>query len=133
LTIPYKGHTIIAKYEFGNHNVGEIFTTIKKANKKYFFKLKKNSHFKLLFSKNKFSLKVIIESNQNQRRIEGILSESGLEQIAKETSFNPEIKFITKGLETEVKTHFYLGFKNKEKSILPVINFYKDLINLLSR
>lgn len=133
LIIPYKESEIIAIYEFGNRSTATITTKSSFRNIPISFNISKRNHFFKLFNKNTKSLKVSSQNKNTQIKIEDALFNSGLEKIASDTVFEPMIKLSQNKDEIEVFTIFYLGFQNKENSILPIINFYKDLIDLINR
>ncbi len=130
MSFPYGQHLIEMEYEFGNTNIATIKCKLSSKKKHYFFSLKKMNHIKKLFSKQKNSLKVINPDQNIRLKIEEILNKTGLEKIAQDTLFEPKVEFKSSENEIKIITKFYLGFDNKENSIVPIIDFYKKLIDI---
>lgn len=131
LVIPYRHNTIRVEYEFGDLNTAEITTALTNPSRHNQFTIQKNGPYKLLFFRNKKSLEVTSTSTSTALTITKLLESTGLEAIALGTQFDPKIKFQTSKNKTQLVTRYYLGFKDKEKSILPIINFYKGIIDTL--
>ena len=104
-----------------------VTTKIENAHKSKSFKFKKRSPFIILFNKNKKSLIVQTEKEGVRNSIEKFLIETGLEQIAKDTLFEPIIVFKESGQNLDVELMFSMVFKDKEKVIKPVIEFLSKL------
>ena len=132
LVVPIDNIKISIVYEFGNYNLANIRMTLFDVAPSNFFKFKKQGALKLLFSKNKNSLDVISESTTIKNAVFTLLQQTGLEKIARDTLFEPEIIFTNSKNKCEIHTRFYLGFKNKENSLEPIIEFYKGMIKLLN-
>lgn len=133
LIIPYNDSEIVVRYEFGNLNIASVNVTTAFRNSPISFSISKRNHLITLFNKKAKSLKVTSDNLNTKLRIEDILLSSGLEKIATDTTFEPEIKLAENDKKIEVSTIFYLGFVEKENSILPIINFYKGIIDLINR
>lgn len=133
LTVPFNDNSIQIKYEFGNYNFGIVKCSIVNMNKKFVFDIRKTSNLKQFFSKDKSSLKVVTPNKEFKESIMQVLVSTGLEKLAKDSTFHPKVTFNTKGSITEIKTIYYLGFKNKEKSILAIIEFYKGVITAIKK
>ncbi|MDB4533931.1 hypothetical protein N9242_03595 [Vicingaceae bacterium] len=132
LEFNYKGNLIKVEYEFGNHNMASISTSVKSVNYNYDFKIKKRGHLMRLFNKTLKSLRVLTPKHFEKTKIESLLLNSGLEEIANDTTFKPTILFKrVDNNNIEITTQFYLGFENKEEAILPIARFYKGLIDLI--
>lgn len=85
---------------------------------------------KVLLSKSNNSVfKISSQSDNTVKYIQQILINSGLNEIAKNTNFSPSITFQNRDQSTEIKTQFYIGFQNKEQVIVPIFEFYKELID----
>jgi len=90
------------------------------------------SHFTKLLSFKKDTWKIKCKSKLMSNNLNQILRLSGLTKIANKRPFEP----ITEGIIVDntyyINTKFYLGFDNKEDSLLPIIKFYKKLIDFLN-
>lgn len=132
LDIDYNGSSIDVKYEFGNLNLGKFLCTIKSGKRIPDFKIETRSNLGRLFTKGRSPWKIKCSDGLLAEKIKLFLKETDLEKIVQETSFEPSIIGETDQTGFNVKMQFYLGFENKEESILPIINFYKKMIDHLN-
>ncbi|WP_299097911.1 hypothetical protein [uncultured Winogradskyella sp.] len=133
IKIPYQQHTIHIKYEFGNHNMAVIETTLIPKTIIPNIELTTRSHFSRLlsFKAKRWSIK---SSNRLlERTILENLKATQLTELAEKDAFEPIIKGYQKNENYILNTQFYLGFNNKEKTLVPIITFYKNMIDYLDR
>lgn len=129
LKVEYKSVFIEVKYIFGNSNIAEAISIIKGNCKLFPFHLTTKSHIQRLFSRYKQPWKVKSSDKSVVLFIENIMETVGFNKIAEETSFEPIIECNDDGGQYSIKTRFYLGFDNKEDTLLPLINLYKGFID----
>ena len=128
LRIGYEGTEIQMKLDLGNHNLAEVNVEIPVKSVVSSFKLTTKEQLARLFSFNKSPWKVKAEDHQLSQEVCKALDQSGLTKLAKDELFDPTIEGLYKDLSYKIFTRYYLGFNNKEKSVEPVILFYKELI-----
>ena len=131
LSIEYKDCIIDVQYEFGKTNLAEIKTTIKSDQRLFGFSVRSGNHFVRLFTKKGEMLKVKTENKGLKVEILKLLKDNNLEKMANDTAFEPEIDSKFLDGHYIIDTKFYLGFDNKEDSIIPIVNFYKGMIDYL--
>lgn len=115
-------------FEFGNEDIGVTTADLPKFDKTLFFHLEKMNHWKRLFKPFSNSLLVVTNYPRRKRLLENIVGESGLENIARETQFEPRLYFTVNSGTLEMKLEYYLGFQNKEEAIHPTLEFFKRMI-----
>ncbi len=133
ITTEYKNHTIFLEYELGKYNMGYVKMELERDHIMIPFQFKKVSHLRRLFNSKMNSLQVVCKNKIFKKEIERLLIESHLEQIARDTLFEPQIEIQQKKGGYEMITKFYLGFDDKEHSIIPMIDFYKGIIDYFAR
>lgn len=133
LEIEYKNSIINASFELGSQDTSEIHTFIETQQPNKRVEITTHGHFKRLFIKNNSPWKIKTSDPIQKKELIKLLESSELNIITKETSFEPIILGIQKGNKYEITTRFSLAFENKEKAILPVINLYKNLIDLFRK
>ena len=131
IIVPHQGKNIYFNMEFGGTAFGEVKTEINQWDRSKRFELTKKDAFMLLLSKVKKSLWVKSESELVNRTVEAKLKETGLENIASETLFEPKMSFKEEGRNTLIEMTFSMAFKDKEKAIVPIIEFMKKLVEYL--
>jgi len=128
----YKGILIKFNYELGNSNVAEISCAFIPFKLIPEFDIAKKGHFQLLFSRNKNAWSVHCSNKMFVNKIKMILYSSGIEELSKVTAFEPKISGRLFEKEYKIFTQYYLGFDKFEDSILPIIDFYKKLIDAIN-
>lgn len=132
ITVP-NGETEIQFYiEFGGTAIANVVTSVNNFNKFRIFEFDKKHAFWLLFSKNKRSLRVVSKSESVKISIEKLLDETGLEEIARNTIFEPLIYFKQGEESASIEMAFSMAFVDKEKSIGPIILFLRRLTSYIS-
>ena len=129
LKFKYKSVDVEIRYEFGNTNLAEATCIVKDNRKLRPFHLTTKSHIQRLFSRNKQPWKVKSNHKSIILFVENSMESVGFNKMAKETSFEPVLECKQNGNQYDIKTRFYLGFNNKEESLLPLINLYKGCID----
>jgi hypothetical protein len=129
LTVNHNSAVIKLTYEFGNTSIGEITSIIETMKELPNITVVTKSQIKRLFSKNKSPFVVKTDDSGFKTFFIDALESCNYNQIAKKTVFEPEIKGFMKGDEYIIRTKFYLGFDDKEMSILPSINLHKKVID----
>ncbi|MBS7333462.1 hypothetical protein [Faecalibacter bovis] len=130
LKIPYKGYEIQVKFELGNHNICEIKTAL---NQKYIpdFEITSRNHFINLFLGKKNMLIVKSDDTNYEEFLLQSTLNSGLESIAKENSFEPNIYAIKERNIQHLNAEYSLQLKDKIGSLEATIKFYKLIIDNL--
>jgi hypothetical protein len=131
LQLEYKGVFINIKFEFGNSNVGEIKFKIRTENKLTEFEVGTTDNFWRLITFEKRIWKIKCQNINIENHLIKSLKSFGLTQMAEKTTFEPQITGKNELDFFVINTKFYLGFENKENSILTLINFHKSLIEYL--
>lgn len=129
LNIEYKNTNIEIRNELGNHNLGKI-NCILPSNKIPPFKITTNNHFYNLFFKKKTLFKVRCENENFKSNLEQFLVNSGMNEIAKESSFQPTIQLIYKDKQAFLQTDYHLEFDDKIGALHALIYFYQNLIDV---
>jgi len=129
LRVEYKMNIIDVSYEFGNANVAQILLSTPLNSRLKDVTLNTKSHLGRLFSRNKHPWHIKCKDQTLKDVIERSLDHTGLKHIANNSAFEPEIIGKIDGGRYLLETRFYLGFDNKEESLLPLINFYKFIVD----
>ncbi len=131
LTILYKSVTINLVYEFGGQNLGKVETIIDTNKKIHNFSVQTKSQIQRLFSKEKHVFKVEAKDHIFESEIKEILYSSKYNDIVIKTTFEPEIAGLKQEGQYTISTGFYLGFEDKELSIIPSIDLHKRIIDVV--
>ena len=131
LSVVHKSVTIKLIYEFGNKSLAEVHSLIEGVRAFPNFTISTKSQIKRLFSKNKSPFIVKTKHTALKTLLLDTLMASNYKEIAKNTVFEPTIKGVLEGNQYVISTSFYLGFEDKEMSILPSINLHKNLIDTI--
>ena len=128
LDIPYRKHIIKVEYNVGYAKTANFHCEFDNGKEIENFKINYRSQYvRLLFKKN------ILKVNTIDANLKSFLAskliENKLEFIARESMFTPEIEW-NRLKSNKLKAHFSLSFENKKEVLEPMINFYKDLIDL---
>lgn len=130
-TLNHRDVTVKVKYEFGNFNLAEVEFVVPAEIKVSEFKLETKDNFSRWFSFNKSFWEIKSESTLFTSKLMDVLRQSSLTNLANDTSFEPIMSGINNLQTYTFSTKFYLGFTNKEDSIIPVIEFHKQIIDLI--
>ena len=129
LKVPYKNHEIEIVNELGNYNLGHITLNL---NQRYIpdFEITAIEHIFNLFLRRKDLLKIKCKDASFKARIEQLSTETGLQDIARNNSFEPKIKaFKDKNLQF-LHTDYSLQFDDKVGGLRALILFYQRIIDL---
>lgn len=129
LAFNYNGITISVNCGLGLQSVARITCVLPKSNELNNFEISTRSHLSLLFSSNKNRLKIETQNNILSKMIENNLSYKELESISKRTKFQPLIMGTTKNQTYTIITEYHLIFDERNETFIPLIQFYKDLID----
>ena len=124
----YKNHQIELVYELGNHDLAKVEVNLS-SDRIPSFQITNNSHFSRLFFSKRNMLKVECKNPQFKKFLEEILITTGLEQIARDNLFEPRIVTEIIKNEHKIALGFYLGFEDKIGVVIPLLEFYKHLID----
>ena len=130
LLLHHLGVDIIVYYEYGHHNAARVQARLSNYNTSYTFSFAKRSPYKLLFQKKLRSLDIQHNNSYKRAEIEEITANSGLEALARETLFEPTMDYTLVDNQLEIKMTYNLAFDHHKDSILPVVGFYKQMIEL---
>jgi hypothetical protein len=129
ITLEYNKVIINLVYEFGGDNLAEIKSSIKTVNNIPNFNVTTKNQIQRLFSKDKRPFRIETSDPLFESKIMNFLDSSKYNEIAQKTTFEPEISGVKKEGEYIICTSFYVGFKDKELSVLPSINLHKMFID----
>ncbi|OIQ30434.1 MAG: hypothetical protein BM564_03445 [Bacteroidetes bacterium MedPE-SWsnd-G2] len=132
LAIEHEGSMIKIEYEFGNANLAEISFQLKYNTKIPELTLYTRTHLSRLFFPRQHKWAITSNYKRVKRNLTSALRISGLAKIADNYAFEPVIKgeFVN---DTYIfNTKFSLAFPEKEKSLVPVIEFHKYMISYLN-
>lgn len=133
INLEYNSIKIELLYEFGENNLALINSRIQTNKNLPSFIVNTRTQFQRLFSKEKNPFTVKSTDPLFESFIMNALEECSYNEIAMNTTFEPEIKGEYNENYYYITTKFYLGFKDKEESILPSINLYKKIIDKILR
>jgi hypothetical protein len=133
LIVEYNSVSINLLYEFGTDHLAKIKSIIRTDKNLPDFSLTTKSHIKRLFSRDKGPFKIETSEPEFESILLDFLESSKYNELANKTTFEPEMKGLKSGAEYIVTTTFYLGFNDKELSIIPSINLHKMIIDEILR
>lgn len=133
LQLKHDGIDIQIDYEFGNSNVAEITFEMDTDTKVPHFEMRTKDHFSRLFSFNKNPWKIESKKDIFASKVIDYLDQSNLKYLANKEAFEPILKGIDANGKYNFNTKFYLGFNNKEESLLPIITFHQLLIDHIKK
>ncbi|WP_138433926.1 hypothetical protein [Winogradskyella algicola] len=128
LDLPYKSHTIYISYEVGDLKLGHIVSELKETTISS-FKIYAQSHFWRIFNNKSNILKIVTSDKKLKQSLEKMLLNIELESIARKSQFSQIIKGYRTKNHFKITTEFPLSFDAKLEVLLPIINFYKGLID----
>jgi hypothetical protein len=131
LVFNYNGITININCGLGLQSVARITCVLPKSNELNNFEISTKSHLSLLFSSNKNRFKIETQNNILSKMIANNLSYKELQSISKQTKFQPLIMGTTKNKTYTITTEYHLIFDERNETFIPLIQFFKDLIDYL--
>nr|WP_299206737.1 hypothetical protein [uncultured Brumimicrobium sp.] len=129
MTLEYKTVKIEVLYEFGGQNLAWVKSSIKTNKNLPNFTVNTKSQIKRLFSKDKHPFIVKSDDTLFKAFILKTLETTSYNEIANKTTFEPKLSGNKIEGYYKINTNFYIGFDNKEQSILPSINLHKSIID----
>ena len=130
LIVQYQSFPIIVNYELGNFNMANFYCELTQLDHLPLFTVSKRSFFQRLFNRKKLNvLKINCEDASFKDYLQKKLLELDLENFARNSQFDPDIRLIHSGGISELKTKFYLGFEDKHRVIQPILRFYEAVID----
>lgn len=129
LRLNYNNTTIHILYELGRLNIANVSAIVAPHEQKENFDIETSNHLKRFFSKKKPPWIIRSKDALLCKNLDDFLSQSNLTSMAKKTLFEPKIEGRMNENSYNILSHFHLEFSKKEESILPIINFYKLMID----
>ncbi len=129
LKFKYNECPIIMDCMLGQQSVARITCLLPKNNDLHNFSIATRSHIAVLFwaYKNRFTLET--EDSMLSKFIKHNAAYKELNALSKRTKFQPAITGINKGDSYILLTEYHLFFPQRNESFMPLIQFYKDLID----
>lgn len=131
LKIPFNDCMIDILYDFGNLVTADFkidFNDLKNVPK---FELTTISHFTKLVLFKKYNWKVQCKDMYLKREIEKLLQRHTLDQLIKNTAFEPTTKGVNSKKTYTIHTVFPLVFEENTSSISAIFEFHKELITII--
>ncbi len=128
LLLDYRGQQIRVENKVGDVHMGLIECKMLSRNKLRAFKIKNQTGLKRLINRENGGLSISCEDKKTKDYIQSKLIEFGLEDIAKESQFEPLIIGLAKD-KFELSTAYSLQFSKKREVIRPLIKLYKSLVD----
>ena len=132
LNVPYKGQLIQIMFDLCEFDVAEASTVLFPETETFEFEIEPRGQLARLLFKRKCGWTIKCIDEEMRIGIENQIISSKLDQLIDQTRFEP---FITGKFEKfgyKIHTKYSLAFNNKEESVLPMINFYKGMIDFLA-
>lgn len=131
LKIIHNNITIDITYNLGNSNVAEYNIDICPLLSIPNFKLSTVENIIRLFLNKKSPWKIKCSNPSLLSLIKNELKKSDLTKLANKTAFEPVIKGKMINSTYNINTKFYIGYKYKIESISTILDFHKNLIDIL--
>ena len=130
LDIPYRDHKIEVRYSLSNDQSAIIKCNISLGHTLSTFRISNRSHYLRLFNRRLDILKIDCKDEKFGICIREKLQDTGLEQLARKTQFEPSIEGEMNENAYMLVTSYYLGFSEKEEVLSMIIEFYKLVIDM---
>ncbi|WP_298511524.1 hypothetical protein [uncultured Kordia sp.] len=131
LRIPHNNATIHIFYDNGisatvnfNIEIDNLFNVSE-------FQLETISHFTKLILFKKYNWKVTCKDLYLNREIEKLLQKHTLDQLILNTGFEPNMKGLLTKTAYKIHTVYSLTFEPNVTSMYPIVEFHKELIDIL--
>ena len=132
LSFEYKSTALNLRYDLGDSNLAYFKCTINVKHIVPDMTIEAREHLARLFSfKKKNVWKIKCKDQRMEHTLNELLQSSGLTDIAKAETFEPQISGSFNHTQYQFNTKYYLGFNDKEHSIEPMIQFYKGFIDYI--
>ncbi len=125
--IPLEKTEIVFFVEFAATGETTAFVSTDYVPSSKYFTFKKANPLVLLIKKKKRSLSAVTENKEVKKFVEELIDKCGLEEISRNTLFEPRMQFVEEDGKTTIKFLYNMAFKDKEKSIEHVIQFMDEL------
>ena len=129
ITINHSGVDIYIVFDFGNSNMAEFRFELKFENKIPEFYLSTRDNFIRLFNKKNRVWNITCKNEIFANKIKKMLSDSGLERLAKDEAFEPLIEGVFLDNIYVFTAKYYLGFYKKEESLDLMLKFQFEMID----
>ncbi|MEO1411823.1 MAG: hypothetical protein AAFW73_18170 [Bacteroidota bacterium] len=131
LSLAHRGVQLTLQYELGNHNLAEVRFTYQGQRAIPAFELDTREPLARLFRFNKAVWIINCRDGRFERELRRLLEAHRLTRLAEDTLFNPLMKGKENAAEWELYTRYHLAFADKEKSVLPILDFHCGVIDYL--
>lgn len=125
----HRGIIIELINELGHQNLGKIRCSLPKQAEKKVFSMETKGQFYQLMHRRELPILINTEFPPLYNRIEVSNPFHHLCERAKADRFEPEIKGFNKNDEYIIECVYHLAFNNKELVLIPLIQFFKTLID----
>jgi hypothetical protein len=129
LKIKYNGCTIKIACGLGRQSAAIITCVISQNNTINNFEITTRNHLAILFSSNKNRFTLETEDSILQKFIENNTAYQELHAVSKRTKFLPTITGTNNEESYKLLTEYDLFFDQRNETFMPLIQFYKDLID----
>lgn len=129
VNILYRKHLIKVEYNVSIGQSGLIIVDFENGEQLPEFDIKNRSHFLRLVKKKLDILKVEGEDVQFNDSLSKKIKELGLEELARNNQFEPNI--VARKIDNKIQVHstYHLAFEEKKEVLEPMIALYKWLID----
>lgn len=97
------------------------------------FQIERRNHFDLLFRRKKNPWKIKCTDDLLLHKLQTILRTSGIDDLADQEAFEPTITGEVIDGSYSIHAIYSIAFNRKEESIMPMINFFKQLIDKIQK
>ena len=118
-------------YNLGNDNITEYNIKLVSNLNIPNIELSTTEHFVRLFLFKKNPWKIKCTDTNLSSLLKDKLRTTGLTKLAEETAFEPTISGNSKNSKYNINTKFFIGYENKVESINSILEFHKELIDLI--
>jgi hypothetical protein len=129
--ITHKKLKINAKYNLGSNNMAELNSDIEINNAIPELKMETRDNFTRLITFKKDIWKIKCSDKFFRSKLIHLLNQSKLTEIAEKTAFEPLISLKQADNICNINIKYNLGFNDKEKYLITIINFHKKFIDLI--
>ena len=132
LEIPYKGATIYLTNVVEFLAIGEVYVHLPKKPKDQEFEINTRSHIIQLLVPNKNQIRIKTKFKKLKSLLKNSMAYFRMQKLIDKTQFEPLIYGKNKDGVFIIKTEYNLAFKRRDEVLRPIIQFYKELIDLYS-
>ena len=131
LTFLHNKFEVRLSMDFGLRERGTVFCQLPIRPDYFFFSIQSNSPWQQLLLRKK-PLEIECENPSVIEKIEESQEFVTLSQMAKKVKFEPEFNGNNRAHGFEIHCSFHLKFDEQGEVIIPIVNFYKRLIDIFS-